>query len=357
MANVVISPNMSLPVPIPGVEPGPQYATDLNASLNIIDGHTHTSGSGVPITTAALNINTDLPMNNNSLNTIYALRFTAHSSPLSGAAPNLGAVYVSGVDLYYNDVNGNIVRITQSGGIAGSPGSISNLTSPASASYVSGSSTFVWQSAANTAANMDAASYTFRNVTAGSHGITVSAPAGLSADYPLVWPASLPGSNAFLTVDNSGNIGDSVAFPLPMSGIANGAVGPAQMATPNMLVSSSSGAFNSTSSPFVPVTNMDLTLTTSGKPVNITFQPDGTSNLGEVGPDGNATMTLQINRNGSPIGSYFFNNPSGRNLIPPGCLNFVDYNAPAGSNRYQLGCSISGGTATVGYVVMIVREL
>lgn len=208
MANILLSPNMSLPVPVVGQEAGPQFATDVNSSLTIIDQHNHTSGSGVQIPTAGLNINADLSFNSNNLTQIRSSRYASQTSPLA-LATDLDCVYVSGVDLYYNDGNGNQVRLTQSGAVAGSPGSIANLVSPASASYNSVGSTFVWQSGANTPANMDGASYILRNLTANSKGLTLAPPNAMAADYSIVLP-TLPSSLSFLTIDSSGNMGTLV---------------------------------------------------------------------------------------------------------------------------------------------------
>lgn len=205
MSNIIVSANIGLPIPIQGVDPGPDYANNVNASLIKIDAHNHTPGNGVAITPSAININSDLNfLANNAIN-LRSARFSAQGAPLSLPA-DLGCLYVSGVDLYFNDENGNQVRITQSGGVSGSPGSIANLTSPASATYVAGNSTFVWQSDANTAANMDFGSAILRNITAGSNGITISPPNALAANYTLQLPAALPASTVMLQVNPSGNI-------------------------------------------------------------------------------------------------------------------------------------------------------
>jgi microcystin-dependent protein len=198
-----ISPNMNLVLPGVGQTLGPQYATDLNNSLTIIDGHNHTAGYGVPIPSSGLNINADLLMNNNNLIGIKSLRMQPQIV-LNGPS-DLSALFVNGVDLYYNDGIGNHVRITQSGGVAGSPGSISNLTSPASATYVAGSQTFVWQSAANTPANLDAASITFRNLVANSFGLTLNPPNAMAADSSITLPV-IPSSQKIMTLDASGNM-------------------------------------------------------------------------------------------------------------------------------------------------------
>ncbi len=203
MAFESISPNMSLVLPGVGQTPGPTWATDLNNSLTLIDQHNHTSGYGVPIPSSGISINADLTLNNNNLIDIKSLRM-APQSILAGPS-DLDCLFVNGVDLYYNDGLGNHVRITQSGGVAGSPGSISNLTSPASASYVSGNATFVWQSAANTPANMDNASVILRNLAANSFGLTLNPPAAMGADYDLTLPV-LPASQKIMTLDASGNM-------------------------------------------------------------------------------------------------------------------------------------------------------
>lgn len=198
-----LTANMNLTVPSVGVTVGPEYANQINASLNIIDSHDHSAGNGVKITPSGLNINSDLPFSENNLTSVRSVRFTSQSTPLA-LTTDLDCLYTSGVDLYYNDGNGNQVQITSGGGVAGSPGSITGLVSPASASYVSGSQTFVWQSDANTAANMDAGSLLLRNITASSFALTLSPPT-LTSNYSIVLPV-LPVSQTFLTIDASGNM-------------------------------------------------------------------------------------------------------------------------------------------------------
>lgn len=205
MPNTTTSPNMSLPVPNVGVDPGPTWAYDLDSCLNIIDYHDHSSGYGVPVTPSGLDISSDLTFQDNNATNLKSARFYVQGSPLSGPS-DLGCLYVSGVDLYYNDVSGNQVRITQSGAVVAGSGSISGLVAPASASYSSGTGTFTWQSAVNTSAKMDAGAIVIRKATLNSAGITIQANNSLSSDYSLTLPATLPGSTQFLTLDTSGNI-------------------------------------------------------------------------------------------------------------------------------------------------------
>ncbi len=121
-------------------------------------------------------------------------------SPLA----DLGTLYQSGVDLFYTDGDGNPIRITQSGGVIGTPGSISGLVSPASATYVPISQTFIWQSDVNTAANMDMGSIILRNLTVSSFGLTVMPPT-LGSNYSITLP-TLPVSQKIMTLDAAGNM-------------------------------------------------------------------------------------------------------------------------------------------------------
>lgn len=237
-----ISPNMNLPIPSVGATQGPTWASDINACLSLVDTHDHSSGSGVQVTPAGLNINADLSLNSNNLVLARSLRMQSQSTAIIGAS-DLGAVYNLLGELYYKDGLGNNVQITSGGSVAGTPGSIANLVSPASASYVALNSTFVWQSDANTPANMDAASYIFRNLVANSFGLTLNPPSAMGANYSLTLP-SIPGSTSFLTIDTGGNISGSVSTNqgIVTNNLANNSVTRAkievaeQMPTGSMLI-------------------------------------------------------------------------------------------------------------------------
>lgn len=204
MANVTISPNMGLPVPTVGVDPGPDWANNIVASLSILDGHSHVPGSGVQITPSGININTDLPFGNNNITLARSVRFTAQSAPLS-LGVDIGCLYESGVDLYYNDGAGNQVRITQSGSVTGASGTITGLPSgTASASYSAG--IFSFQSATSTPATLAIGPIILGNSVANSKTITIAPNAGIAANYNLTLPAALPGSVEYLNIDGSGNV-------------------------------------------------------------------------------------------------------------------------------------------------------
>lgn len=381
MANFIISPNMGLPVPTPGVDPGPDYASNLQSSLNILDGHNHSNGQGVLITPSGLDINADLPINGNNLNLVNTVNFLALLAPLAGSSPNLGCIYVAGNELFYNDESGNVVAITKTGSVNAGAGSITGLPSgTASASYSAGSQTFIWQSATSTPANMDAGSYIFRNITANSNGATVSAPNSLAFDYNLTLPIP-PSINSFVILDPSGNFGttltstlaDQVGTTMTSTGanaVANSRTRATGTTVPvgGVAISGSSGAFNGgTNSTFVPITNQSVTITTSGRPVMIKMIPDGSLSQSSVfaqntiqgltsvaigffnGATQLSDQLLQVNATSAAVPIQI----SG----PPSQFSTIDFPA-AGTYTYTAQGKLAGGTQfTVNFVSLCVYEL
>ncbi len=199
MANFTISPNMGLSVPSVGSDPSPDWANNLNASLSILDGHNHSAGSGVQITPNGLDINIDLAFQNNNATQLRSARFTSQMSPISGAQ-DLDCIYVSGVDLYYNDGNGNQIRITSGGSVNATSSGISSGT--ATAGFVAG--TLVVDQAANTPGNIQAGSILIGDNVANSKFVTVSAPGSLASNYTITLPL-LPAQQSFMTLDQFGN--------------------------------------------------------------------------------------------------------------------------------------------------------
>lgn len=210
MPNVINSPNMNLPVPVVSVDPGPDWATNLNSCLQDIDQHTHASGSGVQVTPSGLNINADLPFGNNNAITLRSVRFTAQSTTLNPAGTDVGCLYVSGVDLYFNDLNGNpAIQVTASGAVNAGPGSISGLpsgTAGASYSVIGGHGTFSFTSATNTPAYLNVGPIVLGQNTTGKPNITIQQNSSQSGNFNFIFPSALPGSANYTTLDSSGNL-------------------------------------------------------------------------------------------------------------------------------------------------------
>lgn len=370
------TPNMGLIVPGVGTEPGPTWASDLNASLGILDQHNHSSGQGVQIIPSGININADLPFNGNNAMLLKTINFSAQSMSLPGTAPNLGCVYVAGSELYYNDEAGNVVQITNNGSVNAGTGSITGLPSgTASASYSSGAQTFIWQSATSTPANMDFGSAILRNVTTSSNGLTLSPPNALGADYSLVFPL-VPGSTSFVTLDNSGNFGttltttlaDSVATTMTTTGVntianertravaLNSDPGVGGVAISSPISYSGSGNAN------VNVPGLTVTLTTSGRPVYLGFQVSDANLTGALIIDGSG-VTIEISRSPGPsVFLTFIDSPvAGSILVAPSTIWCIDTSPSGNPGTYTYQVSSFGGTVGAAYqysnVVLIAYEL
>lgn len=372
----IISPNMGLTIPIVGQELGPQYALDINSALSIIDGHNHTPGQGDAIPTAAINYNTDLSGMNNRLTLLKSLTFTPQGSPLTAVTPDIRALYVVGADLYFNDGNGNQIRVTQSGGIVGTPGSISGLTPPASASYNGGTSTFIWQSGINIAAGMDNGPITIRPELTSAPGITIAAPNSLASPYTIALPGAVPSVTSALTLDHSGNLAYGVFSGQQISPqtITQNLLAPkttgTTVAAGGVAVSNASGSFTTTSGSPVPISNLSVTITTTGRPVRVFFQ--AASNLSLIGASttsGTAEVSAVFNLyNGASLLSGFVlessATPTGSNLsisVPPSSIEFLDLtvNGSPGTYTYSASAYIGFTTSIVDVqdVVLVAYEI
>jgi len=350
MAIPFITPNMGLTEPAIGVTLSPGWAMILNADMGILDGHNHAPGSGVPITPAGLNISSDLSFLLNNATNLRTTRFTPISlGSLTGA--DTDCVLVSGVDFYVVDGNGNVIRLTQSGGIAGTPGSISGLVSPASATYVALTDTFVWESNSGVAANMDAATYILRYPSTGypspaGNYIALQAPSTLSTGFAITFPAVLPSTNSFVTMDSTGQL--SVSMPT----------------TPNQTISASSGTFVSLSTFPTTVPGVSTTITTMGNPVELQLIPDGGSLAAGIGMNGSGsgvfTITIGLYRDGSLITVTRFDSYSSGGetvYMPPGGITTID-TPSAGSHTYTIKVAIvDGSEVLVSYCKLAATEL
>lgn len=356
----VVTPNMGLTLPTVSQTVGPTYAVEINADLSTIDTHNHTPGLGTQVPTSGLNINADLSFNGVNATSLRSARLNPQSSVLS-LGTDLRCLYAVNADLYYNDGNGSQIRVTQSGGLAGSPGSISGLSSPASASYNSGNGTFVWQSNTNTSANLDAGSLILRNNIASSNGLTLSPPS-ISSNYTITLPA-LPNFNTILAIDTSGNISAPVSliYPLLSAGIAPFGVARTNLTPVGQQVSSnvSTSIVTQPNGQFF-VGSIAATLTTTGRPVMLLVQPG--SSVGALGIQIIPSLTsgtkiytpgftARYYRDGSPIGGYAYGNGSTPITISSGTGSLIQsfpnsslYGPPApfldvvaaGAHVYQL---------------------
>jgi hypothetical protein len=398
MANYTLTPNMSLLQPSIGVEGWQAAAGELNTSLSLVDGHDHSNGRGVAIGTAGLNIQGDLALNGNNLTTIRALRMSALSLGTLSASDN-AALATSGVDLYYRDGNGNNIRLTQSGSIVGTAGSISGLNSPASASYVSGSGTFIWQSAASTSASMDMGSITLRPMTSGANGVTIAPPSGLGASYALTLPPAPPGTGNALTLTSTagnqtyltlGTANQVLAVNGAGTALTYSLIGTSNIATGAVTGSTvASGTITGTNLASATITSDKLsqtvqagstfsavnlsgatgtiftsgTFTASGNvPTKIIIQGNGSESYIQTsfssGQGTNGTIILTLD--GNPVSVWRFNCSASSGLAfgltqswPQSLVYIPPTNLTAGTHTYQVSAQITAVGSTSGLTMHV----
>ena len=112
---------MNLSLPTVTVTLGPAWATQINTAIETIDSHDHTSGKGVKVPTAGLNINADLDFNENAALNLEFGSFQQRTSSPSGSS-FAAAVSVFNGDLYYTNTSGVPVQVTSGASIVSSPG-------------------------------------------------------------------------------------------------------------------------------------------------------------------------------------------------------------------------------------------
>lgn len=209
MPSVIVSPNMFLPIPVAGTEPGPQYALDLNASLTLIDQHDHSPGHGVLITPNGLNINLDLPINDNNLTLVRSVRFQSQSAPLA-LVTDLSCLYAvteagSNGDLWYNDASGNPIQITKTGAVLATISALISGTNEAS--FVANQLVVNSIQSNGTPANIVAGSLLLGNNVSGTKFLTLQPPNAMAANYSVTLPPpNGTGTTDILTYDTSNNI-------------------------------------------------------------------------------------------------------------------------------------------------------
>lgn len=135
---------MNLNLPTPTVTIGPDWAVQLNTALNVVDSHDHSSGKGVKVKPAGLDINASLPFNNNSALSLRSAAFQAQAATLTGVS-NANSLYSVNGNLYFTNAAGTAVQLTSGASIIATPSNVTNLsyTSIAANLTIANTDTFV----------------------------------------------------------------------------------------------------------------------------------------------------------------------------------------------------------------------
>lgn len=148
MPNTFTTPNMSMVLPVVQGEVGPAWAQELNTAIgDVIDAHDHTSGNGVQVPVAGLNIDDNLEFNEKRIQNASGYHLAmADPAPTIGTAE--GRLFRDGDELYFQDGAGNNVQLTQGGAIVPNGTGAANgfygdyAASTAHASYYAGTASY-----------------------------------------------------------------------------------------------------------------------------------------------------------------------------------------------------------------------
>lgn len=349
MSNTTLSTNMNLPVPSVGIDPGPQWGSDLNACLTLIDAHNHSLGSGVQITPSGLNINADLPFGGNNATTLKEVRFSNQTAAITSASPDISALYSvgSGGDLYYNDSAGHQIQITNAGSVSGSTGTITGLPS-GTAGAAFASSTFKFTSATLTAANVDGRNMILRNSTASSKGLTLQPPTAMGSDYSLTLP-SVPAQTNVMSLDNTGAM-SSVTFDAvgtTMTSVGANAIATSMtrstgtsVAANGVAIGSGSGAYSSTGVSYSVIDT--CTIVTSGRPVALQLIAYSTS--GQAFLLSGHSANIKFRRDSTDVAIHAFQTGAVSAYFPVSAFSHID---AVGAGTYVYTAQGNSDTASV----------
>lgn len=163
-----------------------------------LDAHDHTTGNGAKITTGALNIDANLPMNNHSISEVVSAIFTNQPAPLTTSY----GLYVENGDLVYRS-SSQKVPITANGNslaVVGSPGSISGMLAPQTVSYALGFYRFYQD--VGLLATLQSAGIAIGSETTPNATNFVTLKADPTTGYNLTFPAADPDTNKVLWSSN-----------------------------------------------------------------------------------------------------------------------------------------------------------
>jgi hypothetical protein len=396
------TPFMSLTLPVVSVTLGPLWAAELNAALTLVDQHDHSSGNGVAITPAGLNINADLEFNSNNAIELRSTRYDNEGSPLNGVN-DIRCMYVSGGDLYYNNAAGTAIQLTSGAGLnAASIGGIGGdfATSTAAVTYSNITKAFTFTRSTGVNANLDLANLSIREAVSSANAITLKSPSSLGAGYNWIFPTAVPsaGQTKILTLDSAGQVAavyDTDGATLEVSSntlrvkdlgivtaklndlvvttvkiadlnvttgkLAALSVTRAKQEAVGQQISSSCGNFVVSSTSYIAVTNLSVTITTTGRPVQVGLQADGSVNQSVIScsyTGGIPDIYVEILRDSTVIGIYYTSGPSGEfAYVPSGAVQILDTPA-AGTYTYSIKAKTNhANQANVSYAKLVAFEL
>jgi hypothetical protein len=219
---------MALVLPTEGSDDG-EWDLYLNAALELVDAHDHSTGKGVKVKTNGLDIDADLSMASggeySAITNAKAVDFQPQAA--AALAAFAGALFTNSDDsnnLYFRTQAGTNVRITNgavldtttSGGIGGDYSSV-----PAELNFVDASKTYTFKSSAagNWSRLQSGPVRIAEFATTVANYVELASPAALASNYTVTFPAAVPASTSLVQMSSAG-----VLTASPTGAVACGAI-------------------------------------------------------------------------------------------------------------------------------------
>ena len=211
------TPNMSLVLPTDHSDTD-LWGAILNTLFGLVDSHDHSTGKGVKIPSAALNINADVSWSaggtSRSITDLVALDFKP--SPSTAVTSLAGALFISdgtggltANELYFRTTSGTNVRFTNGTAlnVAGFAGGIGGDYSAvgAAVAFDDANDRYTFKQQANVWARMASGEVRILETgTSESLFVGIAAPAALAGSYSITLPLAAPGSTSIVQMDSAG---------------------------------------------------------------------------------------------------------------------------------------------------------
>lgn len=200
--------SMGITKPTPGGSTD-TWGQDLNDDvIDVVEEHDHTSGNGVPVPSAGLNIDAALSFGGNEATSVGAVGFAdAQTGSIArslfvDAAHELHWRTHGGVDVQLT--NGAGLDATLVGGITGD-----YTTTDADVEYVDSTKAYEFKQdeSPDHFAGIFASRVVLFEETAGViEGVGLKSPAALATSYNVTFPSTLPGGTALLAIGTTGTL-------------------------------------------------------------------------------------------------------------------------------------------------------
>lgn len=212
-------PNMSLVQPTPGGDSG-TWDDTLNSDLALVDAHDHSTGKGVRVPVAGININADLSLGSSwGLTNAQRIMFASTASSANNLAlfVSNGSGGLTANELYWKSNAGTNVKVTNAGAL-----NVSAFTGGIGGDYTSVSAEVAYDDANDRYTFEQGASTNWARIACGdldlyetgttdSVRVRLSAPSALGSSYTITFPTAVPSTTTQMHMDSSGNVSVSGA--------------------------------------------------------------------------------------------------------------------------------------------------